>query len=188
MGKLATIICFVITFLLLGGIAVLIAWLADKMKSPMFSIDQANINGYNFTADNHLNATFILEVRSHNRDSKYQIKYDLIVVSVYHSGYTLAYDSNLGPFTQHHGEDIVFTAQPRARNVLIRNSELAGDIRNEARAEKLGLEVHVRAAVRYEVARWKHKSYVLRIICTPVFVGLSSGKGSQSTICDVDRF
>ncbi|XP_021733031.1 uncharacterized protein LOC110699827 [Chenopodium quinoa] len=187
MAAKATIICFVITFIILGGIAVLIAWLADKMKSPTFSVDQAAVNDYNFTADNRLNATFTVVVRSHNRDSKYKIDYNVVVVSVYHNGYTLAYDT-LGPYFQHHGDDILFTAQPKAQNVMISDPGLARDIRNETRAGRFELEIRVRAAVRYEVKRWKHKNYTLRIICIPVLIGLSSGKSSQSTKCDIDRY
>lgn len=165
----------------------MIAWLADKMKTPTFSLDQAAVEDYNFTADNRLNATFTVVVRSHNRDPKYKIDYRVIVVSVYHSGYTLAYDT-LGPYTAPHGADIIFTAQPTARNVMIANSGMARDVRNETRARELGFEVRVRAAVRYEVKRWKHKNYTLRITCTPVLISLSSGKSSQSTKCDVDRY
>lgn len=181
------ILCFVITFLVLGGVAVFIAWLADKMKSPTFYLDQATINGYNFTTNNQFNANFTLAVRSHNRDPKYRIDYNVIVVSVYHSGFTLAYDT-LGPYTQSHGDDIIFTAQPIARNVRILDAGVVGSIKNETRAGQLGFEVRVRAAVRYEVKRWKHKKYILRIICTPVLISLTSGKPSQSIKCEVDRF
>ncbi|KAK9705589.1 hypothetical protein RND81_07G068600 [Saponaria officinalis] len=175
MSKASGCTCAAITFIILGGLALLIAWLADKMKSPTFTIDQVTVNGYNFsTTTNHLNATFTVAVRSHNRDSKYKIKYHVVAVSVYHtSDYALGFET-LGPYSQGHGSYIIFSARPVARDVPVTDPEVARAIREENRVGEVRVEVRVRASVRYEVKGWKHKHFTL--------------KTNQSTNCDVDRF
>ncbi|XP_074278946.1 uncharacterized protein At1g08160-like [Silene latifolia] len=188
MGKSGTITCAATTFIILGGIALLIAWLADKMKSPTFSIDQAAVSGYNFSTTNYVNATFTVVVHSHNRDPKYKIIYHVVAVSMYHTNdYALGYET-LGPYTQDHGDDLLFSARPVSQNVPISDPDVVKAMRNETKAGELRVQVRVRASVRYEVKGWKHKHFTLKVICSPVVINLTSGKTNQSTNCDVDRF
>ncbi|KAJ8429722.1 hypothetical protein Cgig2_013794 [Carnegiea gigantea] len=178
------ITCAVITLVFLGGLAVLIAWLADRTKAPAFSVATATITGFNFSTTNRLNATFSLSITAHNRDPKYFIIYHVIVVSVHHSGYTLAYQS-VSSFTQPHGDATAFTAQPTAQDVIVSDPDVARQMRNETQAGQLGLEVLVRAAVRFQVTRWKHRHYTLKVICSPVGVDFGSGKRFQRTDCHI---
>jgi len=186
MAKVA-ITCTVITLVFLGGLAVLVAWLADRTKPPAFSVASAIVTSFNFSTTNRLNATFSLSLTAHNRDPKYSIIYHVIVVSVHHTGYTLAYDS-VPPFTQPHERTTAFTARPTAQNVIVSDPDVARQMRNEARAGQLGLEVRARAAVMFEVKRWKHRHYTLKVICSPVGVVFGSHKSFQRTDCDVHRY
>ncbi|XP_074293249.1 uncharacterized protein At1g08160-like [Silene latifolia] len=188
MGKGTTICCIGFTFLVLAGVAVLIAWSVDKVRTPSFSINQASISDYNLTSDNRLNATFMLVVKSHNHDPKYTIKYNSIMVAIFHDTYTLAYVTNVGPWIQHHGEDFVFTSQPVARNFTILDSAVAADLRNETNEGQLKFDVRIRTYVRFEVKGWKRKGYTLGIVCAPLVINLASGKTFEGTNCNVDRF
>ena len=163
----------------------MVAWLADRMKAPAFTIDRATITSYNFTGDNLLNATVSLTLRSHNCDPKYTIKYEVVVVSVYHNGFTLAYDDLGGPFMQAHGRDITFEALPTAQNVSVCDPEIVEEFRNETKKGQLKLEVGLRAQLRFEIEGWKHRHYILKVICSPVLLNLTSGssKNLDRTIC-----
>ncbi|KAL9247592.1 hypothetical protein vseg_021009 [Gypsophila vaccaria] len=174
--------------IVLGGVAVLIAWSVDKPKNPTFYINQGSINDYNLNSNNTLNATFTLVVQSHNRDPKYNINYNNIMVAIFHDAYSLAYVTNMGPYTQKHGKDLTFTALPVARDSKILESDVAVDLRNQTRSGRLDLEVRIRANVRFEVKRWKHKRYTLAIVCSPLVINLASGKTFEGTDCSVDRF
>ncbi|KAJ8426623.1 hypothetical protein Cgig2_027970 [Carnegiea gigantea] len=171
--------CVVITMLSLGAMSILIAWLADRMKPPAFTIERSTITSYDFTGDNLLNATVSLTLRSHNCDPKYTIKYEVVVVSAYHNGFTLAYDDLGGPFTQAPGHDITFGAQLTAQNVSMHNPDVVEEFRNETRKGQLKLEVGLRAQLRFEVEGWKHRHYILKVICSPVVLNLTSARNMQ---------
>lgn len=184
-------VCFIIilvNIILLGGAAVFIAWYSDHMVFPSITVEQGAINAYNFTSDNRLNATFIFVVHSKNRDPKYTIEYNQVVVSVYHvNGYSLTYE-NESPYVEHHGNGTFFTAHPVAHDVVINDTNVANTIRNETMGGHLDLEVRVRAKVKFEVRRWKHRHYLIKAICTPVIVNFTTWKTSSKTYCYVDSF
>ncbi|XP_048492726.1 uncharacterized protein At1g08160-like [Beta vulgaris subsp. vulgaris] len=182
------VIIIIVNIILLGGGAIFIAWYSDHMEFPSFSVEQGAINAYNFTAKNHLDATFIFVVRSHNRDPKYDIEYKQVVVSVYHpNGYSLTYE-NESPYIEHHGNGSFFTAHAVAHDVLVSDADVAADLRNGTVSGHLDVEVRVRAKVRYEVKRWKHKNYLLKAICSPVVLNFTTWKTFNKTYCNVDSF
>ncbi|KAK9690056.1 hypothetical protein RND81_09G101400 [Saponaria officinalis] len=188
MNKKASCYCILFIILVLGGVAVLIAWAVDKPKNPTFFINQASINDFNLNSDNRLNATFTLVVQSHNRDPKYTINYNYIMVAIFHDTSTLAYVPNVGPYKQDHGEDLIFTVQPLSRNFKISESDVAADLRNEMKSGQLNFEVRIRAYVKFQVKGWKRKRYTLGIVCAPLLINLASMKTFEGTDCSVDRF
>ncbi|KAL9241266.1 hypothetical protein vseg_015397 [Gypsophila vaccaria] len=187
MSKTCTVIILV-NFFILGGAAIFIAWLADRIKFPQFDIDQAALNGFNLTNDNIFSVNFIFIVRSHNRDSKYTIFYDHIAVSVYHDNYSLAYET-LGHFAENdRRDDIVFTSHPVARDVLIKDDRVAENIRNESKLTYVDFEVVIRVFVRFECKGWKRKQYLLKSVCAPLVIDLHTGKSLKRTDCYLDNY
>ena len=92
--------------------------------------------------------------------------------------------SNIGAYAQDHGEDLFFTAQPVARNLNVSNAKMAAGLRNETRVGMLKFEVRIRAYVKFEVKWWKHTSYRLGIICSPLVIDFATGKYVNVTNCD----
>lgn len=178
----------IVNLILLGGGAVFIAWYSDHMVFPSFAVEQGAIKGYNFTATNRLNATFIFIIHSRNNDPKYDITYNQVVVSVYLlNGYSLTYESE-SPYTEQHGNGTFFTTHSTAREVVVTEPSAAEEIRNQTMAGHLELEVRVRVNVRYEVKRWKRKHYLLKAICSPVVFNFTTWKTFNKTFCNVDSF
>lgn len=172
-----------LTLIVLVGLAVLITWLIIKPKPFDYSVEDGSVHNFNLI-NNHLNATFDFVFRSHNPNRKISIYYDSIEVSVVYEDQTLAFNT-IEPFYQPHRNVTRLGVTLVAQNVAL-SGHSSMDLWHEKASRKLGLEVHVKARIRFKVGSTKLKHRTLRLLCYPVVASLSSSKTYERTECDID--
>lgn len=189
--------CIAGTILVLGAVAVLIAWGVSHPKDPHFFVDQANISGYDLTSDNNLNSSFNLLVSAYNPNPKYFIYYDVVMVSVYDNGTLLAYQVLPDPFSHDPKAQLSLKAGPVAQNVSLSDGSspnnatttTVGDLKTAGSSGgAANLEVRVRAVTRFKYKGWKKFHHMMKATCSPVVVKFNSSSqasGAQQTRCNV---
>ncbi|CAK7332131.1 unnamed protein product [Dovyalis caffra] len=183
-SKLCRIIAVVILALIvLFGLAVLITWLIIKPKQLVYRIDSASVHQFNQN-NNHLNATFDFIVKAHNPNGKISVYYDSIEVSASYEGQTIAFNT-LEPFYQPHRNVTRLDAALVARDVAL-SEALSRDLKQQRTSGDIGLDVRIKARIRFKVGIIKLKHRTLRISCSPVKVHMSSLKSLETTSCDLD--
>lgn len=183
-SKLVRIIVVVILALIvLFGLAVLITWLIIKPKQLVYRIDSASVHNFNLQ-NNHLNATFDLLIKAHNPNGRMSVYYDPIEVSVAYDGQTIAFNT-LEPFHQPRRNVTRLDATLVARDAAL-SGALSRDLRVQKKAGNIGMDVRIKARIRFKVGIFKLKHHTLRISCSPVKVRMSSLKNFETASCDLD--
>ncbi|KAG0454444.1 hypothetical protein HPP92_025748 [Vanilla planifolia] len=179
--------CFAITVLSLivvAGLIVLIFYLVVRPVPFTYSVDDARIHDYNISSSDELNATFDLALVSDNPNRHVSVYYDSIAVAVWYDGQMLAFAE---PPSFHqpkmNATRLVLLAAARGLPLL---GAVAEGIKRDRSAGEVGLEVRVRAWVRFKVGVAKTRHYKLRAYCSPVVVRFPAPAVFQRTYCDVD--
>ncbi|KAJ1379169.1 Late embryogenesis abundant protein [Sesbania bispinosa] len=174
----------ILALIILVGIAVLIIWLVVRPKHLEYSVEDAAIHNFNLTDANHLYANFDFTIRAYNPNSKVSLYYDHVEVSVRYEDQTLATNA-VQPFFQSHKNVTRLHARLTAQTVALYDS-VPKDLKLEKSSGDIGLDVLIRAKIRFKVGVWKSKHRIMRIFCSPVLVNFSKAKNFERIPCEVD--
>ncbi|KAJ7947900.1 Late embryogenesis abundant protein [Quillaja saponaria] len=175
---------FILTSIILVGIAAFIIWLVVKPKHLVYTIEDASIHNFNLTNANQLYANFDIAVRARNPNSRVSVYYDKVDVFVEYEDQTLA-TSTVAPFFQPHKNVTRLEVKLDARSVNLYGS-MPKDLGLEKSSGGIELEVWVKARIRFKVGAWKSRDRVMGIYCSPVLVHFSKSRGFERTYCDVE--
>lgn len=91
------------------------------------------------------------------------------------------------PFFQPHRNTTRLDIETVANSTQLQD-QVAKDLKHDKSTGNIGLEVRVRARIRFKVGVVKSKHYKLRVYCTPVNVGFSpnSATSFDRVYCDVE--
>lgn len=91
------------------------------------------------------------------------------------------------PFFQPHRNTTRLDIEAVANSTQLQD-QAAKDLKHDKSTGNIGLEVRVRARIRFKVGVVKSKHYKLRVYCTPVNVGFSpdSATSFDRVYCDVE--
>ncbi|GAB4824816.1 hypothetical protein Ancab_007686 [Ancistrocladus abbreviatus] len=164
------------------GLVILIIWLTFKPKKLVYSIDQASIQGYNMSND-HLDSTFNLVVRAYNPSHRISVYYDTMEVAVSYGGQTVAYQE-APPFFQPHKNITRLRVHPTARSVAL-PEKTARDLRLERTSGQVGVDVRMKAWIRFKAGVLKSRHYKLKVLCSSVKINFAAPDNFQMINCKV---
>lgn len=181
---LRSIAIFFLAVIVLVGIAILTIWLVLKPKRLVFSVEDAQIHGFNIAKDNHLNATFDFVVRSYNPNTKVSIYYDKVESGVWYDDQILAYNVH-DSFYQRHRNVTRLHIKFGAHSTALLGS-VPSDLKLERSSGEIELSLRLKARIKFRVGDWKSGHRTLNIFCSPVLVRFSKSKTFERTPCDVE--
>lgn len=172
-----------LVLIILTLIIVATVWLAVQPKKLIYSIEHSSINGYNYTRDGHLNATFHCLLRSRNPNKRVSFYFDKIDVEASYYG-TALFHGNVGPFHQP-VRNVTDLEVDVAANGTALHGTAAADMRMERASGNVKLEVNIVGKMRMKIGLFKvHRTATAR--CGPYDVPFSESKGFKRVTCDTD--
>ncbi|KAJ1434822.1 Late embryogenesis abundant protein [Sesbania bispinosa] len=130
---------------------------------------------------NHLYANFDFTIRAYNPNSKVSLYYDHVEVSVRYEDQTLATNA-VQPFFQSHKNVTRLHARLTAQTVALYDS-VPKDLKLEKSSGDIGLDVLIRAKIRFKVGVWKSKHRIMRffvLLCWSISLKPRILKGSPA--------
>ncbi|KAJ0021444.1 hypothetical protein Pint_32035 [Pistacia integerrima] len=183
-GLFRYIAIFLLSIIVIVGVAVLIIWWIVKPKQLVYTIEDASIHNYNLTGNSRLNSTFDFTIRAYNPNGRASIDYDSIEVSAEYENQNIAF-TTLEPFHQPTRNVTHLEANLVAQNIALPKS-ISNDLRRDKSKGEIDLDVRLKAKIRFKVGLWKSDHRTMRIICSPVTIHFSSSKNFERTECEID--
>ncbi|KAJ0084227.1 hypothetical protein Patl1_30552 [Pistacia atlantica] len=183
-GLFRYIAIFLLSIIVIVGVAVLIIWWIVKPKQLVYTIEDASIHNYNLTGNSRLNSTFDFNIRAYNPNGRASIDYDSIEVSAEYENQNIAF-TTLEPFQQPTRNVTHLEANLVAQNIALPKS-ISNDLRRDKSKGEIDLDVRLKAKIRFKVGLWKSDHRTMRIICSPVTIHFSSSKNFERTECEID--
>jgi len=168
----------------MAAVGFLITWLETKPKKLRYTVENASVQNFNLTNDNHMSATFQFTIQSHNPNHRISVYYSSVEIFVKFKDQTLAFDT-VEPFHQPRMNVKQIDETLIAENVAVSKSN-SKDLRSQNSLGKIEFEVFVKARVRFKVGIWKSSHRTAKIKCSHVTVSLSQPNKSQNSSCDAD--
>lgn len=172
----------ILILILLVGLILIIIWLAIRPRHVIISVHDVYVHDYNLT-HNHLNATFNLTLISKNRNRHVSFYYDSAKLSVIYDDQTLA-QVTVPSFHQPRKNMTVVYVEAAARDLLLHDS-VSRNLRIERTSGTVGLEVQIKAKIRFKVGVWKSNRRNVKITCAPVLVVFAHSRSFEETKCKV---
>ncbi|KAG7603135.1 putative Late embryogenesis abundant protein, LEA_2 subgroup [Arabidopsis thaliana] len=183
-----SLICYIflviLTLIFMAAVGFLITWLETKPKKLRYTVENASVQNFNLTNDNHMSATFQFTIQSHNPNHRISVYYSSVEIFVKFKDQTLAFDT-VEPFHQPRMNVKQIDETLIAENVAVSKSN-GKDLRSQNSLGKIEFEVFVKARVRFKVGIWKSSHRTAKIKCSHVTVSLSESNKSQNSSCDAD--
>ncbi|KFK27607.1 hypothetical protein AALP_AA8G405600 [Arabis alpina] len=183
-----SIVCYVIlvilTLIFIAAVGFLITWLVTKPKKLHYNLENASVQKFNFTDDNHMSGTFKFTIRLNNLNHRISVYYNSVEIFVKFKDQTVAFDT-VEPFHQPGMNVTQIDDTLVAQSVTVSKSD-ARDLRAQTSLGKIDLEVYVNAKVRFKVGIWKSSHRTAKIECSHVTVSLSQSYKSTNSSCDAD--
>ncbi|KAL1213376.1 hypothetical protein V5N11_025918 [Cardamine amara subsp. amara] len=183
-----SLVCYVflviLTLIFIAAVGVLIVWLVRKPKKIHYSVENASVQNFNLTNDNHMSATFKFTFRSNNPNHRISVYYNSVEIFVKFKDQTFAFDT-MEPFHQPRMNVTQVDETLIAQNVAVSKSN-GNDLRAQTSLGKIDFQVYVKARVRFKVGIWKSARRTAKIECSHVTVSLSQSHNSQNILCDAD--
>lgn len=183
-----SLVCYVflviLTLIFIAAVGFLITWLVTKPKKLRYTVENASVQNFHLTNDNHMSATFKFTIQSHNPNHRISVYYNSVEIFVKFKDQTLAFDT-MEPFHQPRMNVKQIDDTLVAQNVSVSKSN-GKDLRAQTSSGKIDFEVFVKARVRFKVGIWKTAHRTAKIKCSHVTVFLSQSHNSQNSSCDAD--
>lgn len=177
--------CFLLwTFVILGGLVVLIVYLVFRPKSPLLDIQSATLNAAYLDTGTLLNADVTILANFSNPNRKVHVAFSYVQVDLYFMGTPVATQA-VEPFAERPGESALKTLHMIASEVpLPRNA--AEEWQRGTSEEGVALELGGRFRTRSDFGRWLHFTYWLYGRCT-IIVGAPPSGVLLSSRCRTKR-
>ncbi|XP_006400795.2 uncharacterized protein At1g08160 [Eutrema salsugineum] len=183
-----SLVCYVflviLTLIFIVATGFLITWIVTKPKKLHYTLENASVEKFNLTDDNHVSGTFKFTIRSQNPNHRISVYYNSVEIFVKFKDQTLAFDT-IEPFHQPRMNITQIDDTLVAQNVPVSKSN-GKNLRAQTSLGKIDLEVYVKARVRFQVGIWKSSHRTVKIECSHVTVFLSNSNQSQNSSCDAD--
>ncbi|KAJ4910947.1 Late embryogenesis abundant (LEA) hydroxyproline-rich glycoprotein family [Raphanus sativus] len=183
-----SLVCYVIlvilTLIFIVAVGFLITWLVTKPKKLHYSLENASVQNFKLTDDNHMSATFKFTIQSRNPNHRISVYYNSVEIFVKFKDQTLAFDT-MEPFHQPRMNVTQIDDTLVAQNVAVSRSS-SYDLRAQHSLGKIELEVYVKAKVRFKVGVWKSSHRTAHIKCSHAMVSLPDSNKSQNSSCTAD--
>ncbi|CAF2366184.1 unnamed protein product [Brassica napus] len=98
-SRVCYVFLVILTLIFIIAVGFLITWLVTKPKKLHYSLENASVQNFNLTDDNHMSATFKLTIQSHNPNHRISVYYNSVEIYVKFKDQTLAFDT-MEPFHQ----------------------------------------------------------------------------------------
>lgn len=183
-SRVCYVFLVILTLIFIIALGFLITWLVTKPKKLHYSLENASVQNFNLTDDNHMSATFKLTIQSHNPNHRISVYYNSVEIYVKFKDQTLAFDT-MEPFHQPRMNVTQIDDTLVAQNVAVSKSS-GKDLRDQHSLGKIELEVYVKAKVRFRVAVWKSSHRTAHIKCSHATVYLSQSNKSLNSSCEAD--
>lgn len=183
-SRVCYVFLVILTLIFIIAVGFLITWLVTKPKKLHYSLENASVQNFNLTDDNHMSATFKLTIQSHNPNHRISVYYNSVEIYVKFKDQTLAFDT-MEPFHQPRMNVTQIDDTLVAQNVAVSKSS-GKDLRDQHSLGKIELEVYVKAKVRFKVAVWKSSHRTAHIKCSHATVYLSQSNKSLNSSCEAD--
>ncbi|KAJ4759343.1 hypothetical protein LUZ62_024375 [Rhynchospora pubera] len=185
-SKLQCIAIALLFLIIIVGLIILIFWLIVRPTSIDYTVEHAAIQNFNISSANELDAAFNLTLRAINPNRRVSVYYDDVKISIWYDNQMIAL-TEASPFFQPH-RNITRLDIKAVTNSTQLQDQVAKDLQHDKSSGHIGLEVRVRARIRFKVGVVKSKHYKLRAYCTPVKVGFApnSATSFDRVYCDVE--
>lgn len=172
---------FLLTVIVVVGLAILITWLVIRPRRLVYAVENATIQNYTLTSNNHLTATFNFTLEAFNPNTHASIYYDYIEAQLLYDDQLLAVH-NADPFIQPQENVTHLDLFLPAKDAPM-SADVARDFKVERTNGNVELELRVHVKVRFKVGVWKSSHRKLKVICS--LVVFFSSKGFDNSYCDV---
>ncbi|CAH9097394.1 unnamed protein product [Cuscuta epithymum] len=170
-NALKNFIGMLFAFVVVGGIILLVIWLAIRPHRPVYSVVKATVHSYNLTdSDNRLTADFSFTIKAYNRNRRTSIKYKPLQARLYFGNEEIAV-ATTAPFRQPPRDVTYLPLSLQAKNVGLDGVK---DFKNQRTAGKVELVVKLNGRVRFKTGAWKWYHRRIKVTCKPTVMSYSS--------------
>lgn len=187
---LRCLVAAVVVTILLAGLTALIFWLVVRPKPIDYTVTRAVARHFNVTPppDATANATFYLTLAAGNPNRRVSVLYEWVEFRVLYGEEAQLAVEDAPAFRQPRRNETLLDVRAVARSVPV-GGQAARELRHDLAAGEVGVDVRMRARVRFETGGVRSRRYSLQAFCSPVVIALpppsSSARPFQSVPCDV---
>ena len=187
-GCLGCLLKFIVSLVVIVGLAVLIFWLIFRPTHLKFYATEASLTQFNFTSNNTLQYNLALNITARNPNKKIGVYYDSIEVRAYYDDHRFDAKS-LTPFYQGHKSTKVLNTEFSGQKSVLLAAEELSEFNSEKTAGVYNIDVKLYLQLRLKVGKlktWKLKPKVDCELRVPLSSNGNSATGFESTKCDID--
>ncbi|GKA28995.1 late embryogenesis abundant protein, LEA-14 [Tanacetum coccineum] len=167
------------------GLTILIIWLTLRPRKPVFSVIDASVNNFKLSKNNHLDASYTIDLFSFNPNTKMSIQYKKMDVTIMFEDETVA-NGVIGSWHQHRRSKWSYKLELASHNVEL-SSALSQHLQLAKSSNNVFITVMLKGKIRSKMGIWRSKYYHMKVSCLHVVVPFSnSSERYQGTLCDVD--
>ncbi|CAH9119502.1 unnamed protein product [Cuscuta europaea] len=179
-NALKNFIGMLFAFIVVGGIILLVIWLAIRPHRPVYSVVKATVSNFNLTdSDNRLTADFSFTIKAYNRNRRTSIKYKPLQARLFFGNEQIAV-ATTAPFRQPPRNVTYLPLSLQVKNVAL------NDVKDfKSAAGKVDLVVKLNGRVRFKTGAWKWYHRRIKVKCKPTVMSYSSNNFKEVG-CHVD--
>ncbi|KAF3790564.1 YLS9 protein [Nymphaea thermarum] len=190
---ISTLLKFIITIVVIIGIAALVIWLVLRPTAIKFYVENASLTQFNFTNTNTLLYDLKLNVSITNHNKKIGIDYDNLEAAAYYAGERFGWDRLPGFYQGHKNTTILQTAF-KGQSLIV-PADFVANVFNDQKARGFYyVDVKIKPKMRFKIGHLKTTKYSPKIWCY-LQIPLDSKNSSSTaaggftrTKCDVDYY
>ncbi|GMY25362.1 Protein YLS9 [Fagus crenata] len=190
-GCCGCLLCFLLKFIIslvvIVGLAILIFWLIFRPNKVNFYVNEASLTQFNFTENNNLQYNLALNITVRNPNKKIGIYYDKIEARAYYEDQR--FDTKLlTPFYQGHKTTSELNPVFQGQKVVLLGTDELSEFNTEKSAGVYNIDVKLYLRIRFKVGKlktWKMKPKIECDLKVP-FGSNGNSAGFEKTKCDID--
>jgi len=163
-GCCCCLLQFLVTLIVIIGIAALVIWLVLRPSKPKVFVETVSVSEFNVTS-NGLNSNIALEMSIRNGNKKVGIYYDVLQISAYYGGSEMIGYTWVEGFYQGHKNTTAVHPVIASDSSLYLPSTVSNSLSSDKSKGEVEMEVRLRSRIRIKVGKIKSRRFTMKAKC-----------------------
>lgn len=169
-----------ITFFIVAGCVIFIAWLVLRPRMPEFRVQSVKVTNFSVVDSQHVSGTWQVGLLATNPNKKMKISYGTMNTELlYKSEFITA--TRIPPFDQGTRNQTVLNTVFSADNAYVATAAV-NDLNSDRTKGNVAFRIRGQALVRFRSGWWRARRRLLRVLCEDLAVGLSSSSNGTANL------